>query len=346
MVQVISKRVLVRRMASAALVLSLMSGCSLLPEEEDSLQPPTLQKVQKQYEIVDVKRGNIERFITSTATATSGTNTPVSFPESGGRLKNIFVQVGDLVKAGQPIAELDTGDLPVRIKLQKLNVEKRNIQLFNATTTEMSTDDIRLRELDLKGERLILNSLEQEYNKALLFAPSDGIVTYVDSLRTGDGVEALRTVAVIADPNDVDLVYEATEAKSLVGAKVDMDVEVTIKKKTYKGKVLQTPTTAPKSDVESINRRNSKSLIIGVPSTTNLPLKIGEYADFKIFMEKRENVIVIPRNALRNYLGRNYVQVMENDRVKEIDVETGLTTQREVEVIKGLEVGQKVILNT
>ncbi|UVI28872.1 efflux RND transporter periplasmic adaptor subunit [Paenibacillus spongiae] len=346
MIQRISKRKLMKRVASAALVLSLLPGCSLLPEEEDSLQPPVLQKVQKEYEIVEVKRGNIERFITSTATATSGRNISVSFPETGGRLKNLFVNVGDLVKAGQPIAELDTGDLPMRIKLQKLNVEKRNIQLFEATTSELSTDDIRLRELDLKGERMVLDSLEKEYNKALLFAPMDGIVTHVDSLRTGEGVEALRTVAVIADPNDVDLVYEATEAKSLVGAKVDMGVEVTIKKTKYSGKVLQTPTTAPKSDVESVNRRNAKSLIIGIPSLPNIPLKIGEYADFKIFMEKRDNVIVIPRNGLRNYLGRNYVQVMENDRVKEIDVETGLTTNREVEIIKGLEVGQKVILNT
>jgi hypothetical protein len=56
-------------------------------------------------------------------------------------------------------------------------------------------------------------------------------------------------------------------------------------------------------------------------------------------------VIVLPRSAIRSYMGRNYVQIVEGERRKEVDIEVGLTTPTEVEIVKGLEEGQKVVLN-
>jgi hypothetical protein len=44
-------------------------------------------------------------------------------------------------------------------------------------------------------------------------------------------------------------------------------------------------------------------------------------------------------------MGRSYVQIADGERKKEVDVEVGLTTPTEVEIVKGLEEGQQVILN-
>ena len=41
--------------------------------------------------------------------------------------------------------------------------------------------------------------------------------------------------------------------------------------------------------------------------------------------------------------GRNYVLVMDGDSRKEADVQTGLITDTEVEIVSGLEEGQQVI---
>jgi hypothetical protein len=44
-------------------------------------------------------------------------------------------------------------------------------------------------------------------------------------------------------------------------------------------------------------------------------------------------------------MNRYYVQVADGDRRKEVDVEVGLMTATDVEIVKGVEEGQQVILN-
>jgi macrolide-specific efflux system membrane fusion protein len=63
-----------------------------------------------------------------------------------------------------------------------------------------------------------------------------------------------------------------------------------------------------------------------------------------IVVERKENAVVIPPSALRTYGGRTYVQIVEEDGTKrEVDVEVGLQTSTQVEIIKGLEPGMKVV---
>ncbi|QYR22673.1 efflux RND transporter periplasmic adaptor subunit [Paenibacillus sp. sptzw28] len=338
------QRSFVRRAAAACLAVCLLSGCSLLPEEEETLQPPVQQKKEESYETTPVRKGNIEKYLKAVATAVSGSNASVSFSESGGRVKKMFVQEGDSVKAGSPIAELDTGDLTTRIKLQRLAVEQKQIRYTGAISKAAGKTDLRLSQIDLDREKLVLDSLEKQYRKSLLLSPINGVVTYVNTLDPSEPVAANVNIAVISDPNTVNLIYESTDIRNIAAVKQGTDVEVEIDDKLYKGKVAQTPSTAPKTTDEKIQRQNAKSLIISL-NQPRPALKIGETADIKLFIEKRDNVLIIPRASLRSFLGRTTVQVLEGGRVKELDVQAGLTTTTEVEVIKGLEEGQKVIID-
>ncbi|UUZ85167.1 hypothetical protein LJK88_17265 [Paenibacillus sp. P26] len=73
-------------------------------------------------------------------------------------------------------------------------------------------------------------------------------------------------------------------------------------------------------------------------------MTIGTQADIAIVTEHRENVLVIPRAGLRNYMGRDYVQVLEGESRKEVDVEKGIVSATEVEIRKGLSEKQQIIL--
>jgi multidrug efflux pump subunit AcrA (membrane-fusion protein) len=44
-------------------------------------------------------------------------------------------------------------------------------------------------------------------------------------------------------------------------------------------------------------------------------------------------------------MGRNFVQVLEGDSRKEVDVQPGIKDETNVEIRKGLTEGQQVILN-
>jgi hypothetical protein len=139
------------------------------------------------------------------------------------------------------------------------------------------------------------------------------------------------------------LIYTASSQNDLVGVEINMDVNVKIKDKTYGGKVVQTPMSVPPSDNKTIQDKNNKSLVIDVKG---LPadVTIGSQADINVVTEKRENVVVIPRAGLRSYMGRDYVQVLDGESRKEIDVEKGIVAATEVEIRKGISDGQKIIL--
>lgn len=320
-----------------------LAGCSLLPDEE-ALQPPLIQPAEEQFDAIDVAKGNIQTFLRGNANFISASVETLSFKESGGRLKSINVELGQEVKAGELVAELETGDLAVQSKLQRLNVERAELLYKQALTSGANETDLRLREIDLEREQISLGEMEKKLSKAQLYAPINGTVTFVDAMKSGDFVNAFQPVVTVADPASLQLTYVVSEAKDLNAVEPGMPVSLKYKGKAYSGKVLQSPSSTPVIADKAKADRNATTIIMGMDNAPE-GIHVGDVAEITIELQKRENVIVLPRAALRTYMGRNYVQIAEGERRKEVDVEVGLTTPTEVEIVRGLKEGQKVILN-
>jgi macrolide-specific efflux system membrane fusion protein len=72
---------------------------------------------------------------------------------------------------------------------------------------------------------------------------------------------------------------------------------------------------------------------------------IGAFTDVKIILQQRDDVLKIPRSGVRSFLGRTFVRTLEDgNKVREIDVETGIKGSTEIEITKGLEEGAVVVL--
>ena len=214
---------------SALLAGSLVfSGCALLPVEEEPLQPPLVEPAQEPVDIVNVARGDIETFLKGTANFVSSEVKALSFTESGGRIKSISVKLGDEVQAGDLLAELETGDLALQADLQRLNVERAQLLYRKALADGADATDLRLREIDLERERKSLLAMEGRLDKARLHAPIAGIVTFVQSLNTGDAVGAFQPIVTVANPRSVQLVYVASESQELRALEVGMPATLKI----------------------------------------------------------------------------------------------------------------------
>lgn len=321
----------------------MLSGCSLLPAKETTLQPPLIKPVEEKIDAVAVKKGTIERYFSGAAVVASSHTVPVFYKESG-RLKALHVTQGAEVKAGQLIAELDRGDIDLRIKLEKLNLERAQIALNAALRDGASGNDLRLKQIDVEREQITLESMQQQLESAQLTAPIDGVIAYMDQKSSGDSINGYTPIVTIDDPKKTYLVFAADDAKQIASIEREMPVEITINNKPVAGKVLQAPLDAPITGNKDVDERNTKMLYVGI-SDPSVKLELGKSVQIKIGLEKKSNVIVIPRSGLRTYLGRTYVQVADGDRRKEVDVEPGIMTQTDVEIKKGLEEGMKVILN-
>ena len=283
----------------------LLAGCSLLPKEEEALKPPLVKPVKENFELYEVKKGTITKKVSMVGTFKSSKTTNYYFKESGHRLAALRVKLGDPVKPGDVLAELEKGDLETRIALQKLNLEKA--QIASVQTRQVDPDQSlvnRLKAIDVEAAQLQLSSLQAQLEKTKITADSEGVVTYLTDIQQGSVVDAFSTLVVLSDPTKLQLTYESSDSSTLSGVEVGMNVDVKVGSSgsVIQGKVLQTPGSAPPTDNKAQAERNAKTIIVKVPEGTE-GTAIGASGDMTIIVEKRENVIVIPRTGLRSYLG-------------------------------------------
>jgi len=165
---------LMRHAAIASAFATLLSGCSLLPKEEPILAPPLVEPVQVTYDVAEVTLGTIKRSIRGTSTFTTVDKKELSFPESKGlRLKTLNVSSGDMVKAGQVLAELDATELERSIEMAKYEVDKAKLELLEAQQdNQYEVEEARLNvlkaEMSAKVSETKLAQIELEQAKLKL----------------------------------------------------------------------------------------------------------------------------------------------------------------------------------
>ena len=69
-------------------------------------------------------------------------------------------------------------------------------------------------------------------------------------------------------------------------------------------------------------------------------LKDGMYGEVRLVIERKEDILVIPRYAVVDLEEKQVVYVVENEQAKMRVVELGLTLGDQVEVVKGLHEGK------
>ena len=70
----------------------------------------------------------------------------------------------------------------------------------------------------------------------------------------------------------------------------------------------------------------------------------GQTGTASMVTDRREDVIVLPSDAVQTYVNRRFVFVLEDELRVERSVEVGLSTSTEVEIVDGLSVGEVVVL--
>lgn len=379
----------------AAVQLSLLSACSLFPTEEVMVQPPVKEPPKVEYSLYEVKRDTIESRVTCRGTFVSTSQYDLSFKYRGGRLKSMNVRLGDSVKKGDILAELDTDELENQIMQQEIRVKKaqseyhnvkrkgeENVELirlqleeltgkldrmkaacgedeaeiYEVFSREMVEDleyqierqqialenavedyntDLKQAEQDVELEEIQLSSLKQQLDKARLVSPVDGVVVYTHIINIGEYVDAYQTLVRVADPESILLQHSGDKVYSFeLGAKV----QVVYTGNTYEGEVVMNPYNMP-SDSDTDLRQSVRVKVSDLPDG----IRIGDTADISMLLEKREDVIVLPKRLVHFKVNRKYVNILENGVKKERDVEVGMMTETQVEIVKGLQEGEKVI---
>lgn len=333
---------LARRAIAVALLALVCSGCSLLPKEDEALKPPLVKPVKENYQIVEVKAGSVTKRISGVATIESTQMQNHEFTGTSGRIEQVLVVKDQMVKTGDPLMTLEAGDSGITLKERQRDYEQAKYNLDQSKLTKDQAK-MKIRVMEMEIAEIRLNDARKAVEGKTLRALMDGKVTFVENVKAGDAVQANKTYVMISDPNALQLAYTSGNTTDLLEVQVGTSVEVTVGGKLWPGTVVQSPANTPATDNKQLADRYAKTLYIRVDEP-QAQLTLGTTADISIVTRHKDNVLLVPPRALAQYLGRNYVKVLEGESIKEVDVEKGLETTESVEIVTGLKEGQKLIL--
>ena len=323
-------------MLGSFLTISL-SGCYFLPKEEAEISPPLIKAPKVTFDTVDVKRGVIEKLLSVQGKFVSVSQQSLSFKYRSGNLKGFNVKIGDVVKKGDVLASLDTDSLESEIRDQLINVRKNEIWYSQEKKNINATEDsIEIKKLDLDASTNKLSDMQNEYKKSNITSPIAGSVVFVEKVNFGDYVAANKTLVVIADPTKLQVEYTGGDSSNF---KLGDKVNIRYNNQDLKGKVVMTPATVP-IDADKDLKVSIRVLVEKQPSNVS----VGDKATVILAQARNDDTIIIPRGLVNNYNGRNYVLVLEKDLKIERDVEVGIQTATEVEILKGLNISDKIIV--
>ncbi|MEF2248746.1 MULTISPECIES: efflux RND transporter periplasmic adaptor subunit [unclassified Paenibacillus] len=343
---------LFKRSFVVALSLSIIltSGCSLLPSEGEEevlpeINPPAIAK-RPEY---TVSTDTLETKVQVMGKLISLEEETMFFTSENKHLKELYVKTGDVVQAGDLIAELDVDDLEKTLRNERLSFKREETLMKETLRTrdEMDPIDFEEKRIAFEERRQKLLDLEEEISKAQLYAPFSGTIVSVD-VQKGALIKAYQSIAIVADTSLIVPAAKLTK-NELEKVAVGMEAVVTMSNiGKFKGKIKTLP--APKTEQNNNGNPNENNkperpedfMIIDI---AELPKEVnrGMPLSIDIITKRTENAIVIPPSTLRTIGSRTYVQVIENDVKREVDVEVGQQTPTQVEILKGLEPGQKVV---
>jgi RND family efflux transporter MFP subunit len=323
--------------------IAVLSGCSLLPVQEEPLAPPLVKPVKQNYTTVKAEKGTIISSVKGLAIFEPKDVVYHQYKDSGGKIQEIFVRAGDIVKKGDPLVQLEVEGLDIEIKYKQLDLEKAKLAL-EVAMQDRNESIMRVKLLELDIAQTQYDRTRDKLQSRQLFAEMDGQVIFVADVEPPDMVDAYQVLVTVADVNNLRVAYQSGgPSTDFSSVEVGMKAEVKWESDIYNAVVTQTPSTAPMTEDARLRERYASLLLLELD---NMPetVEIGDFGDITIVTKKKENVLILPARALRTFLGRNYVQILDGERISELDVEVGIKTVTQVEIINGLEEGQQIIL--
>jgi multidrug efflux pump subunit AcrA (membrane-fusion protein) len=230
-----------------------------------------------------------------------------------------------------------------------LGITQENLKLAEEAFNVLSSDTNTYTEQAVKRSKLAVDRLEALVAERQIVAPYDCTVLR-STIRAGQQADAFNTAFVVGDPTD--LVVRSPYDSDLEG-KLQEKSEVSMKfskdaKETYPAQFM--PNFAITSTGDQSAKANS-TISTGDYFYFSLPkdipqdqLRIGRQVYLSVILGKKDNVLLLPKTAIREYKGLNFVIVQEGDRRRRVEInEIGLKSDDLWEIFGDLKEGDQVL---
>ena len=292
-------------------------------------------------------------------------------PTFAGRVKRLDVHVGDAVKAGQLLGEMDPVDLDARIAAQlaaiksgeaavqqaqaKLDYAQAQMRRYDQLLAVRSTSEelvaTKRQDLavanatltatrdDLNRQRADLQALREQRRNLNLIAPVAGLVTARDA-DPGSTVVAGQSVVELIDPASlwIDTRFDQISATGLAAGEPAQIVLRSRQGATLEGHVLRVDPLADAVTEETLARIVFDRIPAPLPP-------LGELAEVTVQLPELSAAPVIPNAAIHEVNGQRGVWTLDGNKLAFTPVTLGRSDLNGwVQVRQGLKDGDRVVV--
>lgn len=355
-------------LVSSLLLLTMLSGCGAVAPQEDKIV-----LLEQETEAIDYLMGTV---LVTDVIATKSlrcsykqvSDSGAKFAMGNRRVLDVYVKKGETVEEGQLLAELDVSEELVQIeeltykiarnqteleylkkeKASKIEEAKLQYQYYPAwESIQDKSKDQAVRDIETEYQYQIedyedtiaadearLAELTDITNKRQLLAPRSGIVSYIRGGLAGSYVwnseepviNIMDTSVCVFETSNVE--YARYFNKDTVAT---MEIAAGNAKGTY--------------DVEPFDMVSWGETIRFSIVGENAEATLGDNGTVHVTVGKKEDVLAVAKEAVHKADDKRYVYIVNDAGLREIKwISTGMVGDSYIEVLDGLEEGEKVVL--
>lgn len=330
----------------------LIAGAIYLPDKIQAV----LEGPQSQYETINPEFKDLIQSVDVSGVVKAQNEAEVKFQTSG-KLAWVGVQKGDRVQKWQALASLDKRELEKRLNKELLDFlserwdfeqNREDYQAAGISLEKAMLSDAGKRILEKDQFNLDQTIIDYEiakisYDLATIYSPIEGIITDIDIPIAGVNITPATAAITVTNPSlmifeakideiDIGLVREGQAVVIILDAYPEEKFEGTISKIDFNATTTKGGGTAFPAEII-------------LPENSQLKFKNGMNGDAEIIINKKEQALTIPIEAVKEKDGKSTVRIIENREIKTVEITTGLTTDNLIEVLSGLTTDQTVIVS-
>ena len=331
------KKEYVDLMNDLRLDLNEINNCIMLLDENEQIQ------VISKFNVIEKE---FTTYVELQANLKSRKNV-VILSEFQGALKNLFVREGQLVKKGELLAEINDSGLKEQLDqmLIQANYTKDNFDRVKRLWEKNIGSEMQFLKAksDFETNNKMVEQIRDQLSKTKNYAPFDGEIDEIISNLGSNLVPGSPILRVV----NLDIIYAEAQVPEKYVSSIELGTEALVSipllNKEVTSKIVQSGnfinpnnrTFRVEAPVENKDKRIKQNL--------NARIKIKNYSNIK--------ALVVPLRVIReDASGRPFIyKLAETDKkdillTVKIFVETGANNDEEIEITKGLSIGDIIVL--
>ena len=259
--------------------------------------------------------------------------------ETSGKITDIFFKEGSHVKKGTLLAKVNDAELQAQLARLEAQVPLAQERVYRQSTL-LQRDAVSKEALEIVKTELATLNADIDKTKAQielteLRAPFDGIIG-LRQVSVGSFASPTTVVAKLTSVTPIKVEFSVPERYAgEVKKGTNLEFSVDSKLEAFKAQVYATEA--------SLDAETHTLLVRALYPNENGELLSGQYAGIRLKQKEIPDAIAVPAEAIVPEMGKNKVFVYRNGKAEPVDVATGIRTDAEIQIVKGLEFGDTIL---